>query len=169
MEKNVTSKSSLHTLSKVLPFLVWLALTGFSKMLIIHHDTWQLLGLKAPWKWDVFEDIQQRNLLGIFSKMKLFMLVLGNSKLEKKKRFLYRRLFSSSFPPPSSFCLTGQREDTFRMASFSYELPLAGRVGSQFVNTEKIINVFFFLYDLENHRISCIGRDPQGSLRPTTK
>lgn len=115
-------------------------------MLIIHRDTWQLLGLKAPCTLDVFENIRQRNLLGIFSKTKLFMSVLGNSKLKKKKkRFLYRRLFSSFFPPPSSFCLTGQREDAFRMASFSYELPPAGRVGSQLVNTEKIINDFFFV------------------------
>lgn len=55
-------------------------------MLIIHRDTWQLLGLKAPCTLDVFENIRQRNLLGIFSKTKLFTSVLGNSKLKKKKK-----------------------------------------------------------------------------------
>lgn len=70
-------------------------------MLIIHRDTWQLLGLKAPCKLGVFENIQQRNLLGIFSKIKLFTSVLGNSKLEKKKGFCTEDCFLPLSPLPA--------------------------------------------------------------------
>lgn len=75
-------------------------------MLIIHRDTWQLLGLKAPCTLDVFENIRQRNLLGIFSKTKLFMSVLGNSKLKKKKKKVFVQKTVFFLFPPSQLLLS---------------------------------------------------------------
>lgn len=77
-------------------------------MLIIRCDTWQLLGLKALCKLDGFENIQQRNLLVIFSKTKLFMLVLCYSKLKKKGGGCAEDCFPPLFPLPAPSVLLGR-------------------------------------------------------------